>query len=76
MQTTSDMPLSTRQVADRLGITTGAWRARVHREQAPPADGRFDERTPYWMASTIDAYAATHTNGPLAKAEQPIDEGR
>lgn len=71
MQTTSDMPLSTRQVAERLGITPGAWRARVHREQAPPADGRFDERTPYWMASTIDAYASG-TDGRAEPSDRPM----
>lgn len=69
------VPLSTRQVAARLGITTGSWRARVHREQAPAPDGRFDQRTPYWLDTTIDEYAA-RTNGQLATAEQPIDGRR
>lgn len=70
-----DLPLSTQQVAERLGISSGSWRARVHREQAPAPDGRFDERTPYWWTTTIDAYAA-RTNGQLATAEQPIDGRR
>lgn len=51
-----DVPLSTGQVAEQLGIAPGTWRVRVHREQAPPADGYFDGRTPYWWQTTIDAY--------------------
>lgn len=69
-----DMPLSTQQVAARLGISPGSWRARVHREQAPPPDGHFDQRTPYWWHTTIDEYVG-RTNGPLATAVRPIDGG-
>lgn len=51
-----DVPLSTGQVAAQLGIAAATWRVRVHREQAPPPDGMFDGRTPYWWQTTIDAY--------------------
>lgn len=54
-----DLPLSTRQIAEQLGIAPGTWRVRVHREQAPPPDGMFDGRTPYWWQSTIDEYVAS-----------------
>lgn len=60
-----DVPLSTGEVARRLGIAPATWRVRVHREQAPKPDGMFDGRTPYWWQTTIDAYMAS-TNGVLA----------
>lgn len=51
-----DVPLSTRQCAERVGCSPTTWRVRVHRGQAPQPDDHFDERTPYWWQSTIDAY--------------------
>lgn len=61
-----DMPLSTRQCAELVGCTPSVWRVRVHRETAPPPDGHFDGRTPYWWQTTIDAYRAS-TNGVLVR---------
>lgn len=61
-----DLPLSTRQVAEQLGIAPATWRVWVHRGQAPAADDHFDGRTPFWWQSTIDAYK-TSTNVVLAE---------
>lgn len=57
-----DMPLSTRQVAEQLGIAASTWRVRVHRGQAPQPDAMFDDRTPYWWQSTIDRYTSEGTS--------------
>jgi len=54
--TVRDLPLSTRQIAARLGIAPSTWRVRVHSGTAPPPDDHFDERTPFWWQSTIDTY--------------------
>lgn len=51
--------LTTAQVAERLGIAPVTWRAYVHRHQAPPPDGRYDKRTPWWYATTVDAWLAS-----------------
>lgn len=54
-----DVPLSTSQVAEQLGIAPGTWRVYVHKGRAPQADGHFDGRTPYWWQTTVDAYKAS-----------------
>lgn len=48
--------LTTSDVAEQLGIAPVTWRAYVSRGQAPPPDGHIDKRTPYWLASTIEAW--------------------
>jgi len=50
----TDEQLTTAQVADRVGISTSTWSSYVARGQAPAADGRYDKRTPWWYASTVD----------------------
>lgn len=47
-----------KDVAARVGISTSTWRAYVNRSQAPKPDGKYDERTPWWLASTVDAWSA------------------
>lgn len=63
--------LTVPQVADRLGITPSAWRAYVSKARtaraagretpslAPPPDGQYDARTPWWWESTIDEWNAS-----------------
>lgn len=48
--------LTTRAVAERLGIKGATWRAYVTRGQAPQPDGHIDARTPYWTSATIDEW--------------------
>lgn len=49
--------LTVSAVAERLGgIQPSTWRAYVARDQAPKPDGWYDRRTPWWYASTIDAW--------------------
>ena len=48
--------LTTADVAALLNIQPVTWRAYVSRGQAPPADGQFDGRTPYWLRSTIETW--------------------
>jgi hypothetical protein len=45
--------LTVGDVAALLDIAPSTFRAYVSRGQAPAPDGRFDGRTPYWLASTI-----------------------
>lgn len=63
-----DKPLSTAEVAGRIGIKPASWRVRVHRGLAPEPDDYFDGRTPYWWETTIDRY--------LASAERLIEGSR
>ena len=53
-----DEKLTRPQAAQRAGLTVATFGSYVSRGHAPPADGRYDQRTPYWFASTIDAWAA------------------
>ena len=55
--------LTVSAVAERLGIQPSTWRSYVARELAPKPDGEYDRRTPWWFASTIDAW-----NGPRRAA--------
>lgn len=61
--------LTTADVARLLGIDPATWRGYVsHRKPvqnpAPPADGKFDARTPWWFRSTIEAWQANRPNRP------------
>jgi hypothetical protein len=47
------------EIAERLGIEPSTWRAYVAREQAPKPDGRYDRRTPWWHARTIQEWQAS-----------------
>jgi hypothetical protein len=51
-----DERLTVSAVAERLGIQPSTWRAYVARGQAPKPDGWYDRRTPWWHASTIEAW--------------------
>ena len=42
--------------AERYGIAPATFRAYVTRGQAPKPDGQHDARTPWWYASTLDAW--------------------
>lgn len=53
-----DEKLTVAQVAARLGIAPSTWRSYVNTKHAPAKDGEYDRRTPWWFASTIDAWAA------------------
>ena len=52
----SDDKLRIDDVAALLNIKPVTFRAYVSRQQAPPADGQFDGRTPYWLRSTIETW--------------------
>jgi hypothetical protein len=52
-----DERLTVAAIAERLNIAPGTWRSYVARGQAPPADGWFDRRTPWWSATTVKAWA-------------------
>ena len=49
--------LTTKAVAELLGIEPVTWRAYVHRGRAPKADGYLGP-TPYWLRSTIEKWEA------------------
>lgn len=53
---TDDEKLTVPKVAALYDIKPATFRVYVHREQAPPADGHFDGRTPYWLRSTLEAW--------------------
>ena len=54
----SDDRLTVAQAAERAGVKPATWRAYVARGQAPAADGSHDQRTPWWLASTVDRWLA------------------
>jgi hypothetical protein len=54
-----DERLTVPAVAERLGIRPSTWLAYVARDRAPRPDGRYDRRTPWWYASTIDGWRTT-----------------
>ena len=59
--------LTVSDAAALAGVAASTWRAYVAREQAPPADGRFDGRTPWWHESTVREWMARRlgtTKGP------------
>lgn len=45
--------LTVTEVAERLKIQPGTWRGYVSKGEAPPADGHYDKRTPWWWEKTI-----------------------
>lgn len=49
----SDRKLRAAEAAKLAGVATGTWHGYVSRGQAPPADGRYDGRTPWWFESTV-----------------------
>lgn len=51
--------LTVTQIAAAYDIKPATFRAYVKREQAPPADGYHDKRTPYWLRSTLEAWRST-----------------
>lgn len=62
MTTTTVQPdpqLRTKDASARAGMTPAAWRKSVSAGYAPKADGRYDERSPWWFASTVDRFNAT-----------------
>ncbi|MEU8158086.1 hypothetical protein AB0B94_30905 [Micromonospora sp. NPDC048986] len=60
--------LTVPQVAERLGISPPTWRGYVSKAKkereagkvlpshAPEADGKYDDRTPWWWEATIAEY--------------------
>jgi len=52
--------LTAPQVAARLGVKPDTWHGWVSRQRAPQPDGRHDRRTPYWYATTVDAWREQH----------------
>jgi len=71
----TDEQLTTAQVADRVGISTSTWSSYVTRGQAPPADGRYDKRTPWWYAATVDAWNSTRPGRRQNAGEPGQDRG-
>jgi len=59
-----DERLTVAGVAARLGIRPSTWRSYVAREQAPKPDGEYDGRTPWWLASTVDAWQSARPRKP------------
>lgn len=59
-----DERLTVAQAADRAKVQTSTWRSYVARNQAPKPDGEFDGRTPWWLASTVDAWLASRPRKP------------
>ena len=62
--TTEDPLLTTREIADRLGIQPTTWRSMVSLGHAPPADVPELERPPgsrlpRWRWSTVEAWRKT-----------------
>lgn len=51
-----DEKLTVTEIANLYGIKPATFRAYVKREQAPPADGHHDKRTPYWLRSTLEQW--------------------
>lgn len=58
--------LTVAQVAERLAIKPATWRGYVSRGAAPPADGHYDKRTPWWREKTIDKYERDHPKSHAA----------
>lgn len=54
-----DEKLTVAEAAARVGIKPVTWRGYVHAGQAPQKDGEYDKRTPWWYASTVDAWNAS-----------------
>lgn len=52
-----DERLTVSAIAEKLDIKPSTWRSYVARGLAPAADGEFDKRTPWWLASTVDAWS-------------------
>ncbi|MFW5415093.1 hypothetical protein J0910_00270 [Nocardiopsis sp. CNT-189] len=53
---TEERRLTTKEAAGLAEMTPGGWRKMVSRGSAPQPDGRYDERTPWWYASTVEAF--------------------
>lgn len=51
-----DEKLTVKQAAARAGIAPKTWRAYVATGFAPPKDGQYDGRTPWWWASTVEKW--------------------
>lgn len=64
-----DEKLRTAQIAERLGITSSTWSSYVTRGQAPKPDGHYDGRTPWWLASTVEAWHASRPGRGVRRAE-------
>ena len=47
------------EAAELAEIKTSTWTAYVSRGQAPPPDGHYDKRTPWWHRSTIEQWRTT-----------------
>lgn len=54
---TAARQLTTREVADQLGITPASWRSYVARGDAPAPDGHLGS-TPWWKQSTVTRWQA------------------
>lgn len=44
------------EIAAKHRIQPSTWRAYVARGLAPQPDGHYDQRTPWWYATTVDAW--------------------
>lgn len=48
--------LTVAQAAGLAGVTPVTWRSYVSRGQAPPKDGQYDARTPWWWSTTVQRW--------------------
>ncbi|MBB4940788.1 putative DNA-binding transcriptional regulator AlpA [Streptosporangium album] len=58
MSEKEDRKLVTKEVAELAGMKPPSWRARVARGDAPKPDGHHDQRTPWWLESTVLEFIA------------------
>lgn len=75
MASVTDDKLTVTQIAALYGIKPATFRAYVKRNQAPPADGQHDGRTPYWLRSTLMAWRTTPEPSKAVPATGKSDEG-
>jgi predicted DNA-binding transcriptional regulator AlpA len=61
--------LTTANAAALLGVTPATFRSYVAKGYAPPPDGHHDQRTPFWLRSTIETWQASRprTSGPTGR---------
>lgn len=59
-----DERMTVAEIAAKRRIQPSTWRSYVARGLAPQPDGHYDQRTPYWNASTIEAWL-----GPRRKSD-------
>jgi predicted DNA-binding transcriptional regulator AlpA len=55
----TDDQLTTANAAALVGVTPATFRSYVAKRYAPPPDGHHDQRTPFWLRSTIETWQAS-----------------